>query len=124
MTWLIPVRADRRESGVSPEVAARVQVRPGLISIFDQQIHLLADVDVTADTVLPRVDRLDRREDKVVRSGGVREWEELHNRKARRAQLSRRNLVAREAAWIHWARTIIRRFISTHQSRLMRQGIS
>src|SRR5205807_7222623 len=52
MAGLIPVRADRREPGISPEVAARVQVRPGLIRILDQQIHLLGDVDVTANTVL------------------------------------------------------------------------
>ena len=60
MAGLIPVRADRREAGISPEVAARVQVRPGLIRILDQQIHLLGDVDVTANTVLAGVDRLNR----------------------------------------------------------------
>src|SRR5258708_37952601 len=49
---LIPIRGQGGERRVAPEIPRRIPVGPGLICIFDQQIHLLADVDVTPNTVL------------------------------------------------------------------------
>src|SRR6266478_2145060 len=61
VTRLIPIRSQSGERRVAPEVPGRTPVRPGLICIFDQQVHLLRNVDVAANTVLPGLDRLQQR---------------------------------------------------------------
>ena len=65
VAWLIPIRAQGWERRVAPEVAGGTRMRPGLISVFDQQTHLLADVDVAPNTVLARIDRLQKRRNPV-----------------------------------------------------------
>src|SRR5205807_1068780 len=52
MAGLVPIRGQGWERRIAPEVPRRIPVCPGLICILDQQIHLLADVDVSSNTVL------------------------------------------------------------------------
>src|SRR5437016_3669956 len=51
VTGLIPIRAKGWERRVAPEVAGRTPMRPGLVRIFHQEIHLLGNVDVASNAV-------------------------------------------------------------------------
>src|ERR1043166_4674827 len=95
---LVPVRAEGREARVAPEVARRVLVNPRLVDVAHHQVHLAGEVDVAADVVLARVDRLDRRDHQVdpVAQRRVREREELQYGEGRRAEAVRRDDVAGE----------------------------
>src|SRR6185436_9924880 len=76
VAWLIPIRAQRWERSVAPEIAGCARVRPGLVGVFNQQIHILGDIDITANTVLPSVNWLQKGRNPVCRTTGIGIWKD------------------------------------------------
>src|SRR5262249_4322764 len=94
LAGLTPIRTQGREWSIAPEVARRVIVIPGLIDIFDHQVHLAVDNSITTNGVLTGGDRLQYRTDPVGVPRSIGKGEDFHNGKAGGAEPTCRNLVA------------------------------